>query len=241
MAANAAYPGLLTSGRLPSGDVDLGDLQRALAARGDDLHVVAALVTEQRLADGRLVGELHLRRVRLGRSDDRVLVRLARRVLDVHDRPDTHLVGGQRRGVHDRGRSQLVLEGRDPRLEHRLLVLRVVVLGVLGDVPELARLLDAIRDLAPTRRREVVQLRLEVGEALRGEDDVLWHGDQTCVRVICESTTPRDAWGQETRTGRTGRMSIDTRIGPIRGCGSAASARLAAVAPVPQDDEAEGD
>jgi hypothetical protein len=41
-----------------------------------------------------------------------------------------------------------LLERRDAVLEHRLLVLRVVVLGVLGDVAELARDADALRDLA---------------------------------------------------------------------------------------------
>ena len=34
-------------------------------------------------------------------------------------------------------------------LEHHLLVLRVVVLGVLGDLAELARGGDALRDLSP--------------------------------------------------------------------------------------------
>ena len=41
-----------------------------------------------------------------------------------------------------------LLELRDPVLEHRLLVLRVVVLGVLGDVAELTRDADAVGDLA---------------------------------------------------------------------------------------------
>ena len=52
----------------------------------DDL---VALVAEQRLADRRLVGELVLGRVGLGRADDRVLHRLAGLlVLDVDDRAD---------------------------------------------------------------------------------------------------------------------------------------------------------
>ena len=46
------------------------------------------------------------------------------------------------------GAAELVLKLGDALLEHRLLVLGVVVLGVLGDVAELARLLDAIGDLA---------------------------------------------------------------------------------------------
>jgi len=43
-----------------SADVDLGDLQLALAARGGDLDLLAALLTEQRLAHRILVGELGL-------------------------------------------------------------------------------------------------------------------------------------------------------------------------------------
>src|SRR5579875_2278238 len=40
--------------RSSGADVDLGDLQRALAARGHDSDLLATLVAEQRLADGRL-------------------------------------------------------------------------------------------------------------------------------------------------------------------------------------------
>src|SRR6266516_6113298 len=59
-------------------DVDLGDLQLALLAAGQrDVDGVAALVPEERLADRRLVGQLLLRGVGLGRADDRVLVAAA--------------------------------------------------------------------------------------------------------------------------------------------------------------------
>ena len=75
---------------------------------------------------------------------------------------------------HGRG-AQLLLELGDLRLEHRLLVLGVVVLGVLGDVAELARLLDARGDLAALLRREVLELALELLETVRREDDVLGH------------------------------------------------------------------
>ena len=50
------------------------------------------------------------------------------------------------------GAAQPLFELGDPPLEQRLLVLGVVVLGVLGDVAELARLLDPLRDLAPFGR-----------------------------------------------------------------------------------------
>ena len=48
----------------------------------------------------------------------------------------------------------------DPALEHRLLVLGVVVLGVLGDVAELAGLLDALGDLAALLGGEQLELVL---------------------------------------------------------------------------------
>ena len=70
----------------------------------------------------------------------------------------------------DHGRApQPLLELRDPLLEHRLLVLGVVVLGVLGDVAELARLLDPLGDLAPLHGRQVLELLLELLEPLRGD------------------------------------------------------------------------
>ena len=72
--------------------------------------------------------------------------------------PDRDHAGVDRLLV-DHGRvAQLVLERGDARLEHRLLVLGVVVLGVLADVAELARLLDALGDLAALRRAEVLDL-----------------------------------------------------------------------------------
>ena len=58
-------------------------------------------------------------------------------------------------------------------LEHRLLVLRVVVLGVLGDVAELARDADPLRDLAPLVGQQVLDLLLELLVALGREDDFL--------------------------------------------------------------------
>ena len=75
--------------------------------------------------------------------------------------------------VITRADEQPLLELRDPVLEHRLLVLRVVVLGVLGDVAELARDADALRDLAPLLGLQVVDLLLELLVALGREDDFL--------------------------------------------------------------------
>ena len=62
---------------------------------------------------------------------------------------------------------------RNAVLEHGLLVLGVVVLGVLGDVAELARLLDALGDLAPLHGREVLDLFLQLVVSFGGENDFL--------------------------------------------------------------------
>jgi len=58
-------------------------------------------------------------------------------------------------------------------LDEGLLVLRVVVLRVLGDVPELARDPDALGDLTTLFGREVVDLLLQLLVTLFGEDDFL--------------------------------------------------------------------
>ena len=65
------------------------------------------------------------------------------------------------------------LELRDLVLEHRLLVLGVVVLGVLGDVAELAGDADPVRDLAALLGREHLDLLLQLLVALRRENDFL--------------------------------------------------------------------
>jgi hypothetical protein len=62
-------------------------------------------------------------------------------------------------------------------LEHRLLVLRVVVLGVLRDVAELARGPDAVGNLAPPVGAERLELLLEGLVALGCEDYVLQRND----------------------------------------------------------------
>src|SRR5712691_2225187 len=154
--------------------LDLEDLVLHGAARGRDLDGLALLVTDDRAADRRLVRQLELRRIRLRRADDVVLDRLLR--IDVSQ---AHL-RAHRDDVlcdlllldHARG-GEALLELRDPRLEHRLLVLGVVVLRVLGDVAELAGDFDPLGDLAPLLGREVLDLGLQVPITLFGEENVL--------------------------------------------------------------------
>ena len=71
--------------------------------------------------------------------------------------------------VDHRGAAQPLLELGDPLLEHRLLVLGVVVLGVLRDVAELARLLDPLGDLAALVGGQVLELLAELLETLLGD------------------------------------------------------------------------
>src|SRR5687767_327958 len=126
-----AYPGGSRSGGL-----DLGDLQLLLrAARrldGDDVVLRGA---DQRLADRGLVREAVLGRVGFGGADDPELLRLARLlVLDVDDGADADDLGVDLLLVDHGGAADPVRKLGDALFEHRLLVLRVVVLGVLGDV-----------------------------------------------------------------------------------------------------------
>src|SRR5438094_1011219 len=143
--------------------LDVHDLELELAARGGDLDGVALLAAHDRLADRRLVRQLVLGGIGLGRADDAVLDGLVRvHVLQADLRPDRDLAGLDLLLRHDAGGLQPLLEHRDPGLEMGLFVLRVVVLRVLGDVPELARDADPLRDLAALVVRQVVDLLLEL-------------------------------------------------------------------------------
>ena len=82
----------------PLSRLDLGDFQFLLRpARNLDGDHVVALAADQRFADRRLVGELVLERVGLGRADDLEFLRVAGLlVLDVDDRAELDLVGAER-------------------------------------------------------------------------------------------------------------------------------------------------
>jgi hypothetical protein len=125
-------------------------------------------------ADGRLVRELVLGRIGLGRADDVVLDGLlgvdVAQPHDGADRNDARV--DVARVDHARG-EQALLELGDLVLEHRLLVLRVVVLGVLGDVAELARNADALGDLAALVGSQQLELLRQLLVALGGEEHFL--------------------------------------------------------------------
>jgi hypothetical protein len=74
-------------------------------------------------------------------------------------------------------------------LEHRLLVLGVVVLGVLADVPELAGNADAIRDLPPSVGREILDLVLQLLVTLWSEDHFLHDRPPQCLKKNARADT----------------------------------------------------
>ena len=71
--------------------------------------------------------------------------------------------------VDDGRAAHPLLELGDPLLEQGLLVLGVVVLGVLHDVAELARLLDPLGDLAALDGGHVLELLAELLQPLLGD------------------------------------------------------------------------
>src|SRR5207245_5566333 len=157
--------------------LDVQDLVLERSARRGDLDDLALLAAHDRLADRRLVRELVRRGIGLGRADDAVLDGLVRvHVLQADLRADGDLAGLDLLLRDDARGLQPLLENRDPGLEMGLLVLRVVVLRVLGDIPELACDADPLRDFAALVVREVVDLLLALLVALGGEDGFLHRG-----------------------------------------------------------------
>src|SRR5260221_2551980 len=178
----------------PSGFLDFGDFEFLPgAARHLDCDHVVALATDQGFADRRLVRELLLDRVGLGRADDLEFLRVAGLlVFDVDDLAEADLVGAKRLLVDHGGATQPLFELGDPPLEQGLFVLGVVVFGVLGDVAEFARLLDPRRDLATLGRREVLDFLFQLLEALWGDDRLTTHLNYLALAVgRAAETTPR--------------------------------------------------
>ena len=133
-----------------------------------DLDGLALLVADDCLPHRRLVRELLLGRIGLGGADDVVLDGLLRvDVAEADDGADRDHALRDVLGVDHAGVREALLELGDLLLDHRLLVLRVVVLRVLRDVTELARGANALGDLAPPLGAQSVQLLLQGLVALR--------------------------------------------------------------------------
>src|SRR5215203_251883 len=155
-----------------AGRLDIDDLVLRRAAGGGYHDLLPHLPLEDRPAYRRSVAELPARRVRLVGADDL-------------ERPLLPLPAGDPEG--DRGTevdrvflglrrvdhlhvAYPALELTDPALQQALLVLRLVVLGVLRDVPELPGLPDAVGDLLATHLGQVREFILELLQTLRGNE-----------------------------------------------------------------------
>src|SRR5437868_9657036 len=150
------------------------DLELQLAARRGDFDGLTLLAAHDRLADRGLVRELVRGRIGLGGPDDVVFDGLAGlHVAQANLGPDRDFAGLDLLLRHDARVLQALLEHRDAGLEMGLLVLGRVVLSVLGDVAELARSADAVRDVAAPVYGQVLDLGLELLEALGRENDFL--------------------------------------------------------------------
>ena len=167
-------------------DLDNGQLDVAAGGAGRR-HFVALLAAEQRLTHRRLVGDLALVGVGFGAAHDGEHA-LAAVHVHGHRGADIHLARALRR-VHDGGLGEDAADLGDARLHHALLVLAIVVLGVLRDVAELARHLDALADLGALLGLEVVQLLLELVLALLREDEV----------VVCHASHLSDTYNRHVR------------------------------------------
>ena len=75
--------------------------------------------------------------------------------LQRHGGTKIHRVFRSLRGIDHPHVAYPALQLTDPALQQALLVLGIIVLGVLRDIPELASLTDAIRDLPAPHIRQI--------------------------------------------------------------------------------------
>src|SRR5215210_7396977 len=157
-------PGAL-AGRL---DVDDLVLRRAAGGRYHDL--LPHLPLEYGPAHRGGVTELPAHRVRLVGADDleRPLLFLSADGPQRHPSTEVDCVFLDLRRVDHLHVAYPALKLTDPALQQALFVFRLVVFGVLRDVPELTGLADAVCNLFATRLGQVCEFLLELLEPLRG-------------------------------------------------------------------------
>ena len=137
------------------------DLERAGALRRGHLHHVARPRADEHAADGGVDGEPPRRGVGVHGGGERVAQLAAAcpgRPARARSEAGRLAAAGR---VDDLGAQELVAQAQDLRLQHRLGVLRVVVLRVLLQVAPLAGDPDPLGDLRAGGRLQLVQLRLE--------------------------------------------------------------------------------
>src|ERR671917_1544992 len=165
--------------------LDVDDLELRRAAGCGDRNLLAHLLLEHSAADRRGMGELPASRVGLVGADD-----LERPLLSPvndpqgHPGPEVHGVVVGLGRVDHLYVAHLSLEIADPALQQILFVFRVVVLGVLRDVAELACLPDTVGDLLAAHLGKICEFLVELLETFRGDE-----------LLILVSHKPRDYTG----------------------------------------------
>src|SRR5918995_4417617 len=155
-----------------AGRLDVDDLVLRRTAGGRDHDLLPHLPLEHGPAHRGGVAELPARRVGLVGTDDleRPLLSLPADDPEGHRGPQIYLVFTDFRRVDHLHVAYPALELTDPALQQALFVLRLVVLGVLGDVPEFTGLADAVGDLFATRLGKVCEFLLELLETFGGDE-----------------------------------------------------------------------
>src|SRR5918996_769368 len=136
-----------------AGRLDVDDLVLRRAAGGGDHDLLPHFPLEYGPADRGGVAELPARRVRLVGADDleRPLLSLSADGPQCYPSTEVDCVFLGLRRVDNPHIAYPALELTDPALQQALFVFRLVVLGVLGDVPELTGLADAGGNLPAPR------------------------------------------------------------------------------------------
>src|ERR671920_844265 len=151
-----------------AGRLDVDDLVLCRAPGGGDHDLLPHLPLEYGPAYRRGVAELPARGVRLVGADDleRPLLSLSADGPQRHPSTEVDRVFLGLRRVDHLHVAYPALELTDPALQQALFVFRLVVLGVLRDVPELTCLADAVCNLFATRLGQVCEFLLEFLETL---------------------------------------------------------------------------
>ena len=130
-------------------------------------------MTEKSGANGAFVGNLARSDVGLGATNDGEYALFAAHV-HRDNSANSNLVRLLRR-IDDRGLRENLVDLGDTSLDHALLVFRIVIFGVLGNVAEFASDLDALANLGALLGFEVMQLLLKLLAALGSKDVIATH------------------------------------------------------------------
>src|SRR5215216_1279526 len=152
-----------------AGRLDVDDLVLCRAPGGGDHDLLPHLPLEYGPAYRRGVAELPARGVRFVGADDlkRPLLSLSADGPQRYPSTEVHSIFLSLRRVDYLDVAYPALELTDPALQQALFVFRLVVLGVLRDVPELTGLADAVCNLFATRLGQVCEFLLELLETFR--------------------------------------------------------------------------